>query len=452
MADFQSPLYRKLRVLWFVSCVLGNTYQAYIIANSYLAHEAATQVKIQFPEKFEPPAISFCFALISMVKLDMALDRWPDLRTRLSQGFQDWTIQKNITLTESIAKSPFSDKLEISAFFVPGLKVKEVFDITHHASELLAACQYIQASSMAFVLKKCTDLYSITESIKSSVKCFTLKLKEKQNYNYLALQRMKQYPGGQSSIVMAPNVRNLSNDMTVYYHGQDSHGLDDFSHSVLLTPLDMFTMTYITIEKQLLPPPFDSACRNYSLSGFEDRGHCFSTCLNKQSLSKLGELAPGSHVSLGEFENERMTSYREVQNNATFRDMVYEINGYCDKQCSSPNCKESYHLPVLMSISQFKLPTLSTVEQLPQIETIDFPKLGLIECITDLLSSLGFWIGATCLSAFDLIWVIYFPRRTNQVDGGMELPFVQIMAIRRLQNDVRILLDRANDRAFIRSS
>ncbi|KAI1291846.1 hypothetical protein HDE_07597 [Halotydeus destructor] len=389
--EAQSPLHWKLRTLWFALCIVGNAYQVYIIGTAYLAHDIASQVKIKFPETYEPPAISLCFALASIVKLDMAIDR---------------------------------------------------------AEDIFIACTVIRASDYAVTLGRCQDAYSITESFKSTAKCFTFKLKERQEYNYLNVQRLKQYPGGQNTILMPDYIRNMTSDMTVFYHPQETYTRDGFSRSLLLSPMEMFTMTYITIVTEKLPAPFENGCQNYSLSGFEDRGHCYESCLNKRSLEKLGQLSRGPNVFLEDSANERFP-LALTPTNVTFYNATRMISNDCDQLCSRPNCKSVYHMPQLLSTSEFKYPTLATVEQFPKIKTTDFPKLNLIECISDLLSSLGFWIGATCLSVFDLFWSTYFSRATRRVQVGLESTYVQILAIRQLQQDVRSLReDRQRDRSL----
>ncbi|KAI1292353.1 hypothetical protein HDE_07602 [Halotydeus destructor] len=448
MAEDQGPVHWKLRALWFCLCVAGNCYQAYTLANAYLAYDVATQVKIDFPAEFDPPAASLCFALVTMFKLDIALDRFPNLITKMSKVKKVLAGLNDTAFKHAIAEMSFNDKVEISEFIYENMLVKEAFAMTYHQEDLFKACRIVRASDYTFVLTRCDQLYEITESFKSTVKCFTFKLKERQHYNYLTIQRMKLFPGMQSTIIMKDSIRNLTRDITAYFHLQDSYGREGYSRYLFLTPMDLFTMTYVTFDTELLAAPFDTDCQDYKLLGYFDRGDCFETCVNKQALDRMGKLAPGTNILLKDFADERLTAAETVINNAAVRKVVYDVNNDCDKYCSRPNCKEMYYIPQLMATNEFDFPCfLTLVEQQPRVSSTYFPKLGFVECVTDLFSTLGFWIGASGLTVFDFFWDIFFARKSKWAKGNSKLTLVQAMAIRKLQHDVKTLQEsRAKER------
>ncbi|KAI1291853.1 hypothetical protein HDE_07598 [Halotydeus destructor] len=422
----QSGLHWKLRALWFSLCVAGNTYQAYTLASTYLSYDVATQVRIKFPENFKPPAPSLCFALISMVKLDIAFARWPDLKARMGKAKQVLAGLNDTSFKEAIAQMPFNEKIVLSEFIFENLKVDEAFAITYHQEDLFEVCRIVRSSDYTFAFTRCDDLYHITESFKSAVKCFTFKLKERQNYNYLTIQRMKLFPGMQSSIIMRNSIRNLTRDITVYFHLQDTYSREGFSRLIFLTPMELFTMTYVAYDIKLLPAPFNTDCQDYTVSGYFDRGDCFEKCVNKQSLDKMGKLSPGPAILLQEFANERLIAAETVINNATVRNTVYAIYDHCDKYCSKRDCKDKYYIPQLMALNKFDFPCFMTlVEQEPRVTSTFFPKLDLIEFITDLFSTLGFWIGTSGLSVFDFMWTTFSSRRPKTLrDAVKAVPVV----------------------------
>ncbi|KAI1291716.1 hypothetical protein HDE_07620 [Halotydeus destructor] len=430
MADtmVQVAFHSKLRVLWLSLCVIGNTYQAYTLVRTYLQREVATQVYIQFPETFEPPATTACFSLISMVKLDMAVARWPGLEARLSRamGFNH-TLDVD-EIQKAIAKMAFDFKMKLSQYVFDNLEVQDAFALTYQHSDIFMVCRLVRASDFVLLLEPCANMFTITESFKSTSKCFTFKIKAKQVYNYLDLQRVKNLAGWLHGLVMHDRVRNLTEEMTVYYHDEDSYGREGFSRSLLLTPMKLFTTSYLTIDTQLLPAPFASNCQNYTALGFFDRGECFESCVNKLSLDKLGKLSPGPNIFLAEFANERLIDVEMSETNTTIRETVSEINKECDKLCSKPNCKDTYHIPKLMATSNFMFPVLLTMsEQEPNISTTNIQKVGLIECITDLLSSLGFWVGVSGLSLFDVFWASYSSRMRQNMDPNLNVDVLRIL-------------------------
>ncbi|KAI1291718.1 hypothetical protein HDE_07622 [Halotydeus destructor] len=350
-----------------------------------------------------------------MVKLDVALTRWPDLEARMKDAFAELGQPENTSLEETIGKMVYSDKLWLSKFVFEDLKVQDAFEITHHHSYLFWMCLVVRAANYTTQYAPCDELYNITESFKSTAKCFTFKLREPQNYNYMALQRMTSAPGRESTILMHRHVHRVSNDMTIYFHRQGSYSRHGFSRRLLLTPMGMFDVSYATIETELLSAPFASDCHDYSFSGYFNRGDCFEACVIKQSLAQLGKLAPGPNIFLDEMSNERMIEAGSVHTNVTTGAILFSINSDCGKLCSKPNCKGSYRIPQLLSASEFRFATLTTFAgQIPKVSTTNYPKLVLIEIITDLCSSLGFWIGVSGLTMFDLFWGMYVDRQRRR--------------------------------------
>ncbi|KAI1291717.1 hypothetical protein HDE_07621 [Halotydeus destructor] len=421
----QMPLRIKLRIIWICLCIIGNTFQAYILVKAYLAREISTQVKIHFPEVFEPPAASLCFSLISMVKLDIALTRWPDLETKMAGILAQFNTPNGTSFEEAIAKSSFAAKLSMSQFVFNNLQVKDAFAITYRPQDLFSHCSIIRDTDYAPAEAACEEFYDITESFKSTLKCFTFKLKHRLFYDYLTLQRLKQFPGRTSVIWMTNTTENLTTDMTIFYHLRHTYSREGFSRSLLVSPMELFTVSYVTIETELLPPPYATNCRNYTRSGFVDRGDCFESCFTKESLEKLGKLAPGPNILRDDFSLERLLDVETVRNDPSLDATVRTMNADCNKLCSQPNCRERYHIPQLMSTTEYPVPALQTItEQEPKFSTTNFPKLDWIESITDLGSTLGFWMGFTGLTVFDLFWTTYSFRQRRT----LSLRVVQVSA------------------------
>ncbi|KAI1292002.1 hypothetical protein HDE_07619 [Halotydeus destructor] len=436
MADneFQVTLRTKLRTLWICLCFIGNSYQAYRLTKAYLDHDITTHVNVNFPEIFEPPTATVCFSLISMVKLDIALARWPDLEARMADMLKTFRRRNGTSFKEAIASLSFAAKLTMNQFVFANLQVKDAFDITYSHEDLFSNCSIVRGSDYSLADAPCTEFYDITEYLKSSSKCFTFKLKHRQFYNYLTLQQIRQFPGRTSILKMTNTTDSLTKDMAIYYNPRGTHSREGFSRSLLITQMALVTVSYVTVVTELLPPPFDTRCRNYATSGFFDRGHCFETCFREQSLEKLGKLAPGPNIFREDYSLERLIDIETVRNDTTIGNMVDLVNADCKQSCWQPNCKETYYIPQLMSTTEFPFPALLTVtEQEPVLNTTNLQKINLIESITDLGSTLGFWMGFTGLTVFDLFWTTYHsPGRRV-----LHLRLVQLLTLTRPPATVR---------------
>ncbi|KAI1292354.1 hypothetical protein HDE_07603 [Halotydeus destructor] len=431
-------LHVKLRAFWFCLCVLGNAYQIYTLSASYFSYDVSTTVRINFPVEFEPPASSLCFARLNMVRMDVAMIRWPDFKSRFGKEVKGAANMSDSQFKATLAKVPVNDKVQLSKYVYEDIKVEDAFTLTYDYKELFLYCRIIQTPSYSFDSKPCHIFFNISETFIGAAKCFTFKLKVPQVYNYLTVQRMKIYPGVTSIIVMKPYLRNITNDLLVYSHPSNTFAREGLSRYLFLTPLELFSMTYSTFTSKLLPAPYDTDCQNYTLSGYFDRGDCYETCVNKQSLDRLGKLAPGPVVVQDEFPNERMIDAATVIASATIRKSIFEINDDCETYCRKPDCESTYYVPSMMAAMEYDYPVVTTyVEQEPIINTVYEQKQSFIQYFTDLFSTLGFWIGTSGLTIFDIFWDLVTRKKKEKQDLG--LPAVQITAIRKLQKDMSMV-------------
>ncbi|KAI1292356.1 hypothetical protein HDE_07601 [Halotydeus destructor] len=339
------------------------------------------------------------------------------------------------TFKATLSRLQVKLKVELSRKVFENIKVEDAFALTYGPEELFNYCQIIQTPSYSFDLKACHILFNITESFMASRKCFTLKLKTPQAYSYVTVQRMKLYPGAIGVIALKPYVRNVTASLLFYRHPSATYVSDGLIRYLYLSPLRLFTLTHSTFTKELLPAPYETKCNDYTLSGYLDRGDCYEACVNTRSLERLGKLAPGPLVLLDESRGKYMIAAATVLANSTLREIIIQINDGCDDYCSKPDCKSTYHVPSVMITAELEFPSLASyVEQQPVIDTVYRPRHNIVTYITDLFSTLGFWIGVSGLTIFDALWNIL--TRHRKAKSGRDPTAVQLAALERSQKQM----------------
>ncbi|KAI1292355.1 hypothetical protein HDE_07600 [Halotydeus destructor] len=428
----------KFRAFWLCLCLLGNAYQIYHLSDRYFDYDVSTTVNINYPENFEPPASTICFDLMGMVRMNEAMERWPDFKARFKSEIKGADKMSDSTFKATIAEMDLESKISVSRHIFNDIKVEDAFALTYGPDELLLYCRIIKTPSYSFDGKPCHELYSITESFIASGKCFTLKLKIPQVYSYITVQRMKVYQGMISITVMRQSIRNLTTAMVIYTHSSSTYAREGLSRYLLLTPSKLYSVTHSTFTSKLLQAPYDTDCQNYTMSGYVDRGECYEKCVNKQSLDRLGKLTPGPVILLDEFRGKHMIDTATVFGNSTLRQSIIQIDGDCDSYCSKPDCESTYYVPSTMTSGEFNFPALANyVEQQPLINTVYSPRHSIVQYITDLFSTLGFWIGASGLTVFDAVWKIL--TRARKSKSVLDSSAVQISAIQMLQKQMEMV-------------
>ncbi|KAI1291854.1 hypothetical protein HDE_07599 [Halotydeus destructor] len=437
MADSIS-VHSRLRAIWICLCLSGNTYQIFSLSNAYFSYDVATTVRINFPDNFEPPANTLCFALINMVRMELVMKRWPDFKARFGKEIKGAANMSDSRFKATMAKMPVGKKIQLSKYLYEGIKVEDAFSLTYGHEELFYYCRIIQIPGYVHSMNTCDKVYNVTESFMGVGKCFTFIHKVPLVYNYITVQRMKNYPGVTDIIVMKNYLRNVTTDLQFFTHPSQTYAREGLSRYLYLTPLGLFSVTHSTFTNKLLPAPYDTDCQNYTLSGYFDRGDCYETCVNKLSLKRLGKLAPGPVILLDEFRNEHLIDPSTVITNETIGLSIIKINDDCEKYCSKPDCENTYYVPSMMASMDYENPLITSyVEQQPVINTVYEQKQDFIQYFTDLFSTFGFWIGVSGLTMFDFVWDVMSRRKKSK--NITDFTAIQSAAIQNLRTEVYLI-------------
>ena len=195
----------------------------------------------------------------------------------------------------------------------------------------------------------------------------------------------------------------------------DLNGDEDFdpdaddSENSKKTPLidSSFTMTYSTIELELLKYPFSTDCLNYEDVEFESQGDCVDTC-QMAKLVSLNNMQFFGSVATRSVDREMLSQEDLEFDNGTLVKDLWNINQKCMQECRRPNCKNTIYMTKFIRSEQiearFNLVKFRLyVANEPVVVTKVKEKLSLTEFLIYILSCFGIWLGMSFYSLAKLI-------------------------------------------------
>lgn len=120
-------------------------------------------------------------------------------------------------------------------------------------------------------------------------------------------------------------------------------------------------------------------------------------------IKRFGKIPQSNHMTGDVFE--RMMTDEFYQSN---KKMIGELSAHCDKVSSQQYCSQIVYAPRLKSNSanrtRFEVIHTCDLPSSPTALTVSMARISMESFVTDLLSTIGFWLG---LSALDVIkWIV----------------------------------------------
>lgn len=210
-------------------------------------------------------------------------------------------------------------------------------------------------------------------------------------------------------------------------------------------------MSYIRFHRTLKGPPYRTNCLDYRTVGFKSRGHCFESCLTKQSIKTLGKV-PFSVTTEVAIDLPLITWLDD--RNASFAKQLQSLEMYCSRQCKRKDCVIDEYVPVVLDTSKSTRITYELYPPTqPDISSHLKPKITLIDFVTYLLSCVSFWLALSPLSFlldnnYVKRFVLRFEFRTNKRDDKVfsELELLEQSSCDRIEklekaiNEIRLKL------------
>ncbi len=249
-------------------------------------------------------------------------------------------------------------------------------------------------------------IWSIAKSLKDESSCLTFKyIGEKFKTKEILNNPYKQFV--YQIKFSADHKFTVDKNVTVYMHHRNmlNSGQDNaFLHEgeIKNGSSKSIYLTYDRYRSELLEWPYRSNCRYYSkTSNFQSQGHCIDYCRIVNTNQELSFISSQCLIE----EDDRYP--KEVRfdewsdyDNQTVKDKLAAIDNLCiNRTCSNQDCIRTEFVPMVrkeINAKQFSI-SVKTARG-PDFKVKFAPAINLIDFVTYVLSTIGFWTGFAPLS------------------------------------------------------
>lgn len=226
-----------------------------------------------------------------------------------------------------------------------------------------------------------------------------------------------------------PNMRKRTEFFGIFLHELGSKVSGNYA-SVLEYELSFYSMLEITWSKYvnlLLPPPYETDCRNYSLSGMDSQADCFESCFAQHTLAKYTRFplfAVPAHQALHVPTMLKATNLTD--------DLIPE----CKKSCQQNDCSRHFYSLNKMAAApkersilfEFRLQKSRQPMFIVKTEAAN----ELITFVTNILGVIFFWTGLCPLTFFfseRVVNIVKKMQRNKELCNQLYRSFVIIMCV-----------------------
>ena len=389
-----------LKEFWVLLCLCGNLLQISQISEIFFSYEVITIADVDYPKRpINAPTISFCFYISDMVKWDKVFEKFPEMKSHV--GYKE--SMSMVNLSRKISKIGHLGKLNISSPIMNQGSAELLFSLTLEGEELFQVCSVVDPKTYRMTHGNCTSHFRIKTYFRECFKCFAFDELGTPEYDFRLASRILGINGVSFAIIMFPNIpKDRVNQAQIYYSLTNTLPRHGTASNVFVTDLNtMFFLTYQYFLNTLLPLPYETMCRNYTEDGFENKGDCYENCARNKSLQVFdGSLFPGPAVEI--YRKDKLLSIFGMHGDAYIK--MQKIQLECDNQCQAHDCEEKIFIPQLLNTQESSINTfLGFFQRIPTVRTTFLAKMPIIEFLTQVTSTFGFWTGISLYGVFELI-------------------------------------------------
>ena len=395
---------------WSAICIALNFGQISQLSFRYFSYQIVSIVTNHYPVRFKPPAVSLCFDILdiidwnSMVNGSSVKSLLPAILRRQSNEF----------LSENLRELQDDTRARMTARIINHLNAKDLLSITAGLDEIAEACTVRNTSSITKMLldqmkmwMDCKEVFEVTEYIKDPYKCLSFDFKgfDKHsdrdffdynvNMRYFGLGGLMYY-----IIINNTHFTNRTDKLMLQFHEIYSLPRSGISRRQYLPLSQSNYMTYQHYTSLRLPAPYTTDCIVYK--EFENSGHCFEICTQNGTIKRFN----GILASLIVRSNRKGNMISQESMNNKEMDQLIQIEKSCQEKCRRMNCSMDIYVPVkIKSTASNGHPphNLVYVQPAPTIINDYVPKESLINFLTQVGSTIGFWFALSMLDILNFI-------------------------------------------------
>lgn len=165
-------------------------------------------------------------------------------------------------------------------------------------------------------------------------------------------------------------------------------------------------MSYQRRVSRLLPPPYDTRCRDYNSTRLASQLHCKNDCLLRRTMSKVA-LVPHD-VSIfdpSQVSHVPLISWQQMQDKTIVR-RLDDIVAVCEEECSLSDCQSEEFQPLLVSdVTYFKHKVFFPIfrPNKPTVKIQTRAAMTLLDLVMIVLNSVSLWTAVCPMHSYGMI-------------------------------------------------
>lgn len=365
--NFKNSRYSRLaiNIVVYGICTAGYLYQVLEITLDYANHEISINTYLGPPIKQVSPSVSFC--------VDIKYNINPFLATPCTANYSIGEKVIDADCDEYLRNSKLSD---IMAEGHPRglwhslgyIQLSPLYsDVIMYSHEDISMSFYRHGHPNRF------NKYAVTEYFRDFERCYKVNIPNMQG------TKIALFYWGDS-----PETKFYLHDSRDFPRKGNIPVAIEYETSYLAR------FTFLLKNKKLLPKPYRTDCRDYSISNFSSRLDCYEDCIVKVYVAKYDK-----HPL-------EIANYRYWHLKQGFHPVSDNMKYVCDQQCRQEECYlEEFDFMITRrvvadAVREFSLGLAEmelSIEYTPKISTNDF-----LICF---VGTLGLWFGIAMLSPFE---------------------------------------------------
>lgn len=393
-------------IFWIIFCVVGLAYHLQTICDSYFKYSITTETTIKVAVTFSPPALTACFDAVQIIRpgfFDSNSDCYEDKRNPSKTTYRK--LRENLAnCARQLFRSPMFEINNMTYDFEDLFTSVWFRDIENYMVHKISQNQSDDAGEFQLFLTKhvktafkgymkCFSIRVLTESDDKKLTYNTYTISDMENEGIFVKLGIKENPVSEFLLERNAYPNLIPDLMTVYAHENSSHPREYLSPSqtVNVSHFKSVVLTYQEVENILLPPPFPSACRDYSLQKeYKNQKQCIEECLDKEIRPEPDGLLSPSTVK----------DPLDVRRVRGFEDLRHRK--FCVERCPLSCRRKEYFVHVAVAEEQGER-TVGLASGEP-VTTVTFkPRTETFEFVIFVSSCFNLWFGVSFyLSTIDI--------------------------------------------------
>ena len=379
----KSRFLKFFTTLFFLLCGCGLIWQLWLISEMYFGYKVTTSIQISIPDKIHPVSTSFCTRFTDVLDFD---------RLNKDTGY-NWTYS---LLAPDIQK--YQDELTVN----------QIFAYTPAENQTIGRIVFREDDSYERIEisgNRVYDYFEVRKYVNLEHICYRFHVKraEVKSYSFYAVTPTS--AGMIYEVFLSPQL-SRSDPIKVCMHQQHTMPYRSLKiEPVIWRQYDpktgrarysKFTSFQIKLISQLLPPPYETNCHDYSPT-FASDAHCVQTCVMERSIAELG-LVPFSALITESAINETMISVIDLRNQSLVQKLLHMEDVCKQVMCKKSECDMTTTMTTTMSANSSDFGLKILVPSMPWITVTSNPCMDVIEFLTYVMSAISTWTGLSVMS------------------------------------------------------